>query len=219
MVPGKMNISSLKAILAICFSGIFQNAVAQKGEGLVMNNGDTVFCEYALKGNFISVKNAGSVTRLVDAREVQSVFSKNDKQTVLFLKLETFSDNPDEIFDPLAKNRSEYDTTLLLSEVYSSPKIILYSANDKRRVQYYFVKKPQENKPVQLLIRYAVYYARVGELVTWGSPNLTIQRIYIDQLKGLMADCTRLTAGDFEVVDYRDYSLKKIIKKYNKRCR
>jgi hypothetical protein len=219
MVPGKMHISSFKAILAICFGVIFQNAVAQNAEGLVMNNGDTVFCEYILKGNFISVKNAGSAARLVDTREVQSVFSNNNKYTVLFLKLETFSDNPDEIFDPVSKNRSEYDTTLLLSELYSTPKLKLYSATDKRRVKYYFVKKPQDNQPAQLLIRYSVYYAKIGEVITWGSPNLTIQRIYIDQLKGLMADCTRLTAGDFDVVDYRDYSLKKIIKKYSKRCR
>jgi hypothetical protein len=33
-----------------------------------------------------------------------------------------------------------------------------------------------------------------------------------------MADCLAMKAGDFEVVDYRDYSLKKIIKKYDERC-
>ncbi len=219
MVPGKLYLSSFKVITAICCTILFKNAAAQKAEGLIMNNGDTVFCDYTLKGNYFSVKNAGSVTRLVDSREVQSVFNNKDNQTVLFLKLETFSDNPDEIFDPVSKNRSEYDTTLLLNELYSTPKMKLYSATDKRRVKYYFVKKPQDSRPAQLLIRYAVYYAKMGEVVTWGSPNLTIHRIYIDQLKGLMADCTKLTAGDFEVVDYRDYSFKKVIKKYNRRCK
>jgi hypothetical protein len=219
MVLGKMRSSPVKVFITICCTILFQNAEAQKAEGLVMNNGDTVFCDYTLKGNLFSVKNPGSLTRLVDTREVQSVFSNNDKHTVLFLKLETFSDNPDEIFDPVSKNRSEYDTTLLLNELYSTPKMKLYTAIDNRRVQYYFVKKPQDSRPAQLLIRYTVYYAKVGEVITWGSPNLTIQRIYIDQLKGLMADCARLTAGDFEVVDYRNYSLKKIIKKYNKRCK
>ncbi len=219
MVPGKRHSSSLMAIMAICFSIFFQNAVAQKNEGLVMNNGDTVFCDYSMKGNFISVKNAGVTNRMLDSREVQSVFSNNEKYTVLFLKLETFSDNPDEIFDPVSKNRSEYDTTLLLSEMYSTPKMNLYSATDNRKVQYYFVKKPQDIRPAQLLIRYTVYYARMGEVITWGSPNLTIQRIYIDQLKGLMSDCPKLTDGDFEVADYRGYSLIKIIKKYNKRCK
>jgi hypothetical protein len=219
MIPGKMRSSFAKVIVAVCFSLLLQNAAAQKAEGIVMNSGDTVFCDYTLKGNFFSVKQAGSVTRLVDTKEVQSAFNNNDNRTVLFLKLETFSDNPDEIFDPVSKNRSEYDTTLLLTELYSTPKMKLYTAIDNRRVQYYFVKKPQDSRPAQLLIRYTVYYARMGEVMTWGSPNLTIQRIYIDQLKGLMADCPRLTAGDFEVVDYRNYSLKKIIKKYNKRCK
>jgi hypothetical protein len=219
MVPGKLYFSSLKVIIAGCFSIMFLQAAAQKVEGLVMNNGDTVFCKYAVKGNFISFKKAGSAAALVDAREVQSVFSNNNSQTVLFLKLETFTDNPDEIFDPVSKNRSEYDTTLLLSEMYSTPKMNLYSATDNRKVQYYFVKKPQDKHPAQLLIRYTVYYARMGEVITWGSPNLTIQRIYIDQLKGLMTDCPKMSAGDFEIVDYRDYSLKKIIRKYNKRCK
>lgn len=219
MAAGKVRLSGIKVIIAVCLSISAQHTTAQKKDGLVMNNGDTVFCNYAIKGNFISVKPPGSESRLIDTREVQSVFNGNDNRTVLFLKLETFSDNPDEIFDPLSKNRSEYDTTLLLSEVYSTAKIKLYSAYDKRKVAYYFVKKTLESKPVQLLIRYTVYYARVGELIPWGSPNLTIHRIYIDQLKGIMADCPGLTAGDFEVVDYRDYSLKKIIKKYNKRCK
>jgi hypothetical protein len=219
MVSGKPHLSLCKVIITGCLSIIFLHTVAQKNEGLVMNNGDTVFCDYTLNGNFISVKNEGRLTRLVDTRDVQSVFSNNNSQTVLFLKLETFSDNPDEIFDPLSKNMSEYDTTLLLSEVYSTPKMKLYTATDKRKVQYYFVKKPQDIRPAQLLIRYAVYYARVGELINWGSPNLTIHRIYIDQLKGLMTDCPKMTYGDFEIVDYRDYSLKKIIRKYNRRCK
>jgi hypothetical protein len=167
MVQGKFHASARKVVLAICFGMLVQNAVAQKAGGLVMNNGDTVFCEYTMKGN---------ATRLVDAKEVQSVFSSNNNHTVLFLELETFSDNPDEIFDPVSKNGVKYDTTLLLSELYSTPRMTLYSATDRRKVKYYFIKKPLDARPSQLLIRYAVYYAKVGEVINWGSPNLTIHR-------------------------------------------
>jgi hypothetical protein len=218
MVPVKLYALYYKIVVSGLFCAVFPYAHAQKTGGIIMNSGDTVFCEYTLKGNVISVKEPGSASKLIDAKGVQSVFSGHENRMVLFVKLETFTDNPDEIFDPLAKNRSEYDTVLLLTEEYNSPKIKLYSAFDKRKVQYFFVQKPGESKPVQLLIRYSVYYARVGELINWGSPNLTIERLYIDQLKGIMADCPKLSAGDFEVADYRDYSLKKICRKYNKRC-
>jgi hypothetical protein len=42
-----------------------------------------------------------------------------------------------------------------------------------------------------------------------------VQKVYIDQLRSKMWDCERITEEEWEFLDYRVYSLKKIIKKFN----
>jgi hypothetical protein len=219
MTPGTGYPVAIKLIVLGLFAVFFADASAQGTQGIITKNGDTIFCDYTVKSRYVTIKKTGSAPEMIESGKVLSAFSGGETFVVLFLTLETYSDVPDEIFDPLTKSRSFYDTTLLLSSVYSSPKMNLYEATDKRKVRYYFVKTPKDSLPAQLLIRYSMYFARAGELTTHGSPNLTIQRVYIDQLKGLMKDCPRLSGGDFEVVDYRGYSIKRIIKKYNKRCK
>jgi len=98
--------------------------------------------------------------------------------------------------------------------------MLLYEATDKDRAVYHFVKKPKDAKPLQLMVAYFTMHDVPRDQRLYRNDRihstLNQQKIYIDQLKGLMADCNKITPEDYVDMDYRNYSFKKIIKKYNK---
>jgi hypothetical protein len=118
------------------------------------------------------------------------------------------------------------DTVMVLKETYNTPKMILFEAPDKERVMYYFIKKPGDPVPVQLAVGYEASKAHMritGHLIADSVVNtdrgvgiIREQRFYVDQIRFAMADCDKITEDDLNMLTYRGYSFKKIIKRYNK---
>lgn len=48
------------------------------------------------------------------------------------------------------------------------------------------------------------------------APHVVVQKGYINQLRFIMGDCKKISDEEWEMLDYRIYSLKALIKRYNK---
>jgi hypothetical protein len=120
---------------------------------------------------------------------------------------------------------SSLDTVLVLEEVYTTPKINLYYGTDKFKRQYYFYQTPLDSLPVQLVVRYHLGGGLNSYAINPAANRGEKSRIhieedkgYVNQLRAIMIACNKIPDGMWEILSYRIYSLKKLIKKYNK-CR
>jgi hypothetical protein len=111
---------------------------------------------------------------------------------------------------------------MILNEVYTTPKMNLYWGVDNFRQQYYFYKTPSDSLPIQLYINYSLgngLAGNVGDQVqkgNYGSSHIVVQKGYVNQLRLIMGDCKKISDEEWNMLDYRVYSLKAVIKRYNK---
>ncbi len=204
------------ALFSIPFSGI-----CQKGDYLIKNNGDTIWGEINLNNKIFYV--TGKTEMAINAEDVTKVRIKNYKgNTVIRCNLLTYSDNLSDLQIDVI-NKGSIDTVLILDEIYSTPKMILFytTANDK--TPFYFYKTPTDTNPKQLIVRYYLQ----GGLTNYGNDraryrgersfvNIAEDKGYVNQLYAIMGNCKKITQPMWELLSYRNYSLKKIIKTYNK---
>ena len=89
-------------------------------------------------------------------------------------------------------------------------------------MQYYFYKTPLDSVPVQLFVNYSLgggATAVFDKRDVRGIESLThleVMKGFVNQLKLVMGDCKKLSGFNWDLLDYRVYSLKNLIKKYNK---
>lgn len=202
------------ASLFISFAGICQNVGY-----LVKNNGDTIRGDIQLKNKIFYVDGTSAFT----ATDISRIKSSNYRgNVVVAVNLLTYTDNLADLeIDFIEKGTT--DTVLILDEIYSSPKINLYYATDKDKIPFYFYKTPSDPKPLQLVIR---YYLSGGlsnydeNRAKYRGDKSKVQIMedkgYVNQLYAIMGDCKKITQPMWELLSYRDYSLKQIVKKYNK---
>lgn len=204
------------ASLFISISGI-----CQKNDYLIKNNGDTIWGEINLSNKIFYV--AGKAETVINAEDVIKIKIKKYKgNTVVRCNLLTYSDNLSDLQIDVI-NKGSIDTVMILNEIYSTPKMILFytTANDK--TPYYFYKTPTDTKPIQLVVRYSLQ----GGLTNYGNDrgryrgersfvSITEDKGYVNQLFAIMGDCKKISQPMWELLSYRNYSLKKIIKTYNK---
>ena len=205
------------ASLLISLTGL-----CQKAEYLVKNNGDTVWGEIKLKNKIFYVSGGVSVSE-IKAAEVSKVKSKSYRgNTVVLCNLLTYSDNLSDLNIDFI-NKGSIDTVLILDEIYATPKINLYYATDKMKTPFYFYKTPSDPKPLQLVVRYFLQ----GGLDNYNNDRARYSGVrskvqiaedkgYVNQMYAIMGDCKKIPASMWELLAYRDYSLKQLIKKYNK---
>jgi len=201
----------------ICFS---LSGFSQKKDYLIKNNGDTIWGDITLTNKVFYVTG---VLGGIKAEDVTKIKSGNFKgNTVLRCNLQTYSDNLTDLEIGFMHTGST-DTVLILDEIYSTPKINLYYGTNDFRTQFYFYKTPNNPKPVQLVIHYYLdggldnYYKDRGKYRADRSRITIIEdRGYVNQLRGIMGNCTEITDTMWELLSYRDYSFKQLIKKYNK---
>ena len=198
----------------ISFAGI-----CQKGDYLVKNNGDTVRGEINLKNKIFYI---GSVSA-VPAEDVTKIKSSKYKgNVVVSVNLLTYTDNLAYLeLDFIEKG--VIDTVLILDEIYTTPKINLYYTIAKDKTPFYFYKTPSDPKPIQLVIR---YYLQGGlanydeNRARYRGDKSKVQIIedkgYVNQLYAIMGNCKKITQPFWDLLSYRDYSLKQIVKIYNK---
>ncbi len=208
----------LLLITALCF---FLTGFSQENDYLVKNNGDTIWGSISLKNKTFYV--VGANTLEVNADEVIKIKSVKYKGgTVVHCKLLLYADNLDDLeLDWIKKGVT--DTVMILDEIFSTPKINLYFGLDNFKTQFYFYKTPSDPFPIQLVIR---YYLQGGLAnYTWdrakyrgdkSKVNIVEDKGYVNQLYAIMSDCKKIPETMWESLSYRDYSLKQLIKKYNK---
>jgi len=194
---------------------------SQENDYLIKINGDTIRGNISLKNKIFYVVSTNTLE--VNADEVIKIESSKYKGcAVVHCKLQLYTDNLADLeLDWIKKGVT--DTVMILDEIYSTPKINLYFGMDNFKTKFYFYKTPSDPFPVQLVIR---YYLQGGLAnYTWdrakyrgdkSKVNIVEDKGYVNQLYAIMGDCKEIPETMWEILSYRDYSLKQLIKKYNK---
>ena len=206
-------------LLVLTFASL--TAVCQKSEYLVKQNGDTLYGEIQVRNKEFIVTGSAASTITFSAAEVKTIHSpKYNGHLVVPCKLRTYTDEISELRTD-SYNTSVLDTVMILNEVYSTPKMNLYFGKDDFRTQYYFYKTPSDSMPRQLYINYYISGAIKQNLTATisylsSATHIEVQKGYVNQLRLIMGDCKKISDDEWESLDYRIYSLKAVIKKYNK---
>lgn len=211
----------MKILIPLAAFCISTACFCQKGDYLVKNNGDTVWGSIKLKNKVFYVNSTSPV--VIDAEDVSIIKSDNFKgNTVVRCNLKIYTENLTELEIDYIKKGS-VDTVLILDEIYTTPKMNLYYTVNNFKLPFYFYKTPTDAKPVQLVIRFFLqggldnYYK---DPTRYRGDRSRIQlaedKGYVNQLRAIMGNCNKIPEPMWEMLSYRDYSLKKIIKRYNK---
>ena len=211
-----MKLSPVLMFLAFAIS-----ASGQEKDYLIKHQGDTLFGKIHLQNGQFIVDNKSTGPISIAVSEVRMVFSENIKgHVVVYGKLHLYTDDISELqlYNYDVKDR---DTLMILNEVYSSPKMNLYWGVDNFKRQYYFYKTPTDPLPIQLYINYTLAggmtaAAEKGLIGDNARIHVQVQKGFANQLRLIMGDCKKITDGDWDLLDYREYSLRSVIKKFNK---
>lgn len=207
----------LFTLVAFCISAC---CFSQKEDYLVKNNGDTIWGNINLKHNVFYVSGTSPVE--INAADVTKIKSDNYKgNTVVRCNLLLYTENLAELDIDYIK-KGNIDTVLILDEIYATPKINLYYVVNNFKLPFYFYKTPTDPKPVQLVIRYFLQggldnYERDRARYRGDKSKVQLaeDKGYVNQLRAIMGNCKKIPEPMWEMLSYRDYSLKKVIKKYN----
>jgi hypothetical protein len=196
---------------------------AQKKNYIIKHSGDTIFGDYIITNKLVKVIQAATKDTVnINSEEVWQAVSNNKSKVVLRCILYGYTDNFETVMYPGYLD-PVYDTTLLLKPIITGGRLNLFSAKDKRKVDYFFVQGQNDSVPVQLLYNVG---GQMPDKANWGTRNpmyqlisyVTYFKIFADQLNEMTADCDSITEGDIKLLQYMESSIKAFIKKYNKKC-
>ena len=186
---------------------------------LITHKGDTLIGDVKFRGKSISITRQGKPDTVYAADDIEYIDAGGLRiGTVVHCKLFVYSDNIDVVQKWNYDGAEVRDTVLILYEIFKTPKMNLFEVADKERSTYYFIKKPTDSLPVQMIVHFFIQGYKDPSIYR-NAPIVSIltqHRTYIDQLRVIMADCPKITQADLEMMDYRSYSFKRIIKRYNK---
>ncbi|WP_462254868.1 hypothetical protein [Ferruginibacter sp.] len=188
---------------------------------LVTDTGDSLYGEIKLRNGVFLISGKNGENQ-INADNVRKIYDKKFKGTiVLHCNLNLYSDNLSDLelgYMPIKQK----DTVMVLKEIYTTEKMNLYFGTDDLKTQYYFYKTPSDALPVQLVVRYflsggldSYYNNRAGYGGEKSRIHIEIDKGYVNQLKNAMGNCNTISETAWELLDYRDYSFKKLIKQYN----
>ena len=212
----------MRTICLLVLNFALASAFCQKNEWLVKQNGDTLYGQIEMLNKEFVVTGPAASNTIVKAADVKRIHSPHfNGEIVLPCILHIYADDLELLlkYEYISGDR---DTVLVLDEVYSSPKMNLYFSKDVFKMQYYFYKTPQDPVPVQLYINYALgggAQANFDKAYVKGQESivhLEVQKGFVNQLKLIMGDCKNISETYWEQLDYRLYSLKGLLNKYNK---
>lgn len=211
----------MKLLLSLIVLIASQPGICQKKDYLIKNQGDTIWGDITLKNKMFYV--SGSSQTILKAADVSFISSVSYRGNIVFTgTLLTYTDNIADLELNYFKKGS-VDTVLILSEEYITPKINLYYGTDDYKSPFYFYKTPSDPKPVQLVVRYYLdggltNYANNPSRYRGDKVRLHIveQKGYINQLYAIMGGYKKIPQTMWDGLSYRNYSLKQVIKRYNK---
>lgn len=209
----------MKLIFVFASFFISVTSICQKGSYLVKNTGDTIWGDIKIKNKIFYVDETSAFIA-TDVSRIKS--SKYRGNVVVSVNLLTYTDNLADLeIDFIEKAAT--DTVLILDEIYASPKINLYYATDDYKVPFYFYKTPSDPQPIQLVIHYYLQGGLANYIDNRSRYRGEKSRVYISEDKGyvnqlyaIMGGCKKITQPVWDLLSYRDYSLKQIAKIYNK---
>lgn len=211
----------MKTLVTLIFIFCSITAFSQPREYIVKQNGDTIAGDFTVLPKRIIVTKQGSKDTIgFNAEDIWLAVKNKQTRFVLRLTLYGYTDNVELVQAP-GYSDPVYDTTLLLKPLITGQRLNLFTAKDKRKVDYFFIQGIKDSTPVQLL--YAVG-GHMPEKASWGANYAFISyinryKIFADQLRSVTGDCDAIKSGDYEMLNYLESSLKSFIKKYNKKCR
>ncbi len=203
----------------ICFTAA-QTAKTQNF--IITHNGDSLFGNIKLQHKIFTVYNSAGKKEII-ADNVKQVHADNFKGTaVVHCNLYQYNDNISDL-DIGYASLKDIDTVMVLKEIYTSEKMNLYFGTDDLKTQYYFYKTPADLVPVQLVVRFYLSggpntFALNGAQNRGEKSRMHIEESkgYVNQLKKIMGDCSNnIPETTWDLLHYRDYSFKNLIKKYN----
>ncbi len=211
----------MKTIILTALVFLAVTSFSQTKEYIVKHSGDTIAGIITVQPYRILIAKPGTKdTVSFPSEDVWLAVKGKEVKIVLKLILYGYTDNINVVLggnymDPV------YDTTILLKPLITGQRLNLYTAKDKRKVDYFFIQGIKDSLLVQLL--YTVGGTMSGkdalptkyQLVSYVSRN----NAFRDQLYALTDDCGAISGADYEMLVYMQYSLKKFVKKYNKNCR
>ncbi len=140
--------------LIFCITLLF----AHSQDLLITHNGDTLHGDVKFMGKYISITQSGKPDSTYAADNIAYIKTGRYKGTVLHCSLAIYSDNIDVVQKWNFNGEIKRDTVLVLYEIFSTPKMKLFEVADKDRSIYYFIKKPTDSLPIQMIVRYAIWY-------------------------------------------------------------
>lgn len=205
-------------VFIACFFSL--TGFGQNTDYIIKSNGDTLWGEITIKGKLFYIGETSKFQ--VAPEDISKIKSAKYKGNIVIkCSLQNYTDHLDDL-DIDYIRREVIDTILILEEAYSTPKIILYEVKDNISKQFYFYKTPSDPKPVQLVIRYHLQGGLANRANDPGRYRGEKAKVYIvedkgyvNQLRAIMEDCQRIPDTMWELLTYRNYSLKQLIKKYN----
>jgi len=214
----------MKATVLFVSLFVFNFIFAQDKEFIVLRNGDTVVGKnIRISQNKFQVEKPGGLITTYPVSQISKVYSQYiNNHIVVPCKLRLYKDDLLDL-DFYSNPNRDIDTVMILDEIYTTPKMNLYWGLDNLKIQYYFYKTPSDSLPIQLYFSYVL----AGGLTASAEKGLTgedskvhlePQKGFVNQLRFIMGDCKKISDGEWEILDYRSYSLKSVIKKFNK-CR
>lgn len=212
----------MKVSLIFLYSCILVSVSAQSKNFIITNNGDSLFGKIKLQHKVFTISGTGGQTQIIDADNVKKIYANNFRgNTVVHCRLYLYTDNLSELDMGYAPTK-DIDTVMVLKEIYTTEKMNLYFGTDNLKSQYYFYKTPTDSVPIQLVVRYYLGGGLNGYALNPAANRGEKSRIhieenkgYVNQLKKAMGDCEGIPETTWELLHYRDYSFKNLIKKYN----
>lgn len=193
-----------------------------KKDYLVTHSGDTLYGDVSIKSSSFIVKSEKEPI-ILNSDDVKLIKSNNYKgTTVLHCILHVYKDNLIDLQKSGAQAQ-KIDTVLLLRDEYLTTKINLYTCKDDNGQDYFFYKTPTDKLPQQLVVGYYLDYGQILQqdklypttTIMNSTTKLVQMKGFTNQLKAIMGSCKKIPETMWESLDYRSYSLKAIIKKYN----
>lgn len=196
--------------LTLCIMLFSLSIAAQKQDIIITTTGDTLTGKLHFHKDLVAVVAKKGTSTRVPFANVSSIILKGKTQYIYKGKLYCYE------YDYQHNNNSVVlpvlDTLLILKSVYESKMLTLYETTDSEKRIYFFVAQ-KDSLPEQMMVRYQMQSSHDLTVPLMSSRVMMVQvKLYIAQLKKITSSCATLKRFNWESMDYRSYSFKRVLK-------
>lgn len=207
----------MKQLFVILIALILNNSLqAQSEDFVITQSGDTLAGNlYLQRNNLLIVNDQGTiVTPYTDLKYMRNGGKSGSVFYGRFMYYEDKIDHDSKLADRMT------DTIILVKPIYETPMMNLLIGHDQVGTEYFFVQRPKDSLPTVLMVRYSFPGRNdLPRAVHLSSTKKIEAKFYLNQLKALFDNCKGIDNWDYEALEYRSYSFKKIIRRFNRKCK